>query len=120
MGNKVVHFEMAGSDHKGLQKFYGDLFGWNVDASNPMEYGMVQPDDAGIGGGISPSPDGNAHITIYVEVDDLDEALKKAESLGGKTINPPMDVPGGPTLAHVADPAGNMVGLLKAGSMNGG
>jgi predicted enzyme related to lactoylglutathione lyase len=42
----------------------------------------------------------------------LDVALTKAEKLGGKTILPPSQVPGGPKLAMFADPAGNVTGLL--------
>lgn len=117
MADKVIHFEIAGQDAKGLQKFYADLFGWSIDANNPMDYGMVDPSGSGLAGGISPSPDGTAHVTIYIEVDDLAAALTKAEQLGGKKINDPMDVPGGPTLAHFADPAGNFIGLVKSGSM---
>ncbi len=120
MGNRVVHFEAAGGDGKKLQEFYGKAFGWNIDANNPMNYGMVQPDDAGIGGGISPAgPEGSAHLTFYIEVDDLQAALDQIEKLGGKTVNPPMDVPGGPALAHFSDPEGNFVGLVKANSMGG-
>lgn len=113
MANKVGWFEIAGSDHKGLQEFYGKMFDWNVDANNPMEYGMVEAADVGLGGGIGGSPDGNPHVTVYVEVDDLQAALDKAVSLGGKIANPPMDVPDGPSIAHFTDPAGNFVGLMK-------
>lgn len=49
MGNKVTHFEMAGGDGKKLQEFYSGLFGWNIDANNPMSYGMSQPDAAFVG-----------------------------------------------------------------------
>ena len=56
-------------------------------------------------------------MTIYIEVDDLAAYLKKAESLGGRTITEPSDVPGGPRLAMFTDPEGHIVGLLQAGSM---
>jgi predicted enzyme related to lactoylglutathione lyase len=116
MGNKVGWFEVAGKDHKGLQKFYGDLFDWKVDASNPMEYGMVESGDAGLGGGIGglPPEATSGHVTVYVIVDDLQAALDKAVSLGGQIANPPMDVPDGPSIAHFLDPSGNFVGLMKA------
>jgi uncharacterized protein len=79
---------------------------------------MVSPDDAGVGGGVGPAgPGGGAHITWYVEVDDLQKALDQIEKLGGKTATPPMEVPGGPALAHFTDPEGNFVGLVKSGSM---
>jgi predicted enzyme related to lactoylglutathione lyase len=118
VGNKVTHFEAVGGDGKKLQEFYGKAFGWNIDANNPMNYGMVPAEDAGIGGGVGPAgPDGGQHLTFYIEVDDLQAALDQIEKLGGKTVNPPMDVPGGPSLAHFSDPEGNFVGLVKANSM---
>jgi len=41
MGAAVVHFEVIGKDGKALTSFYTELFGWKVDANNPMNYGMV-------------------------------------------------------------------------------
>ena len=41
MPNPVVHFEVSSADAEKAQKFYGDLFGWHIDANNPMNYGMV-------------------------------------------------------------------------------
>jgi predicted enzyme related to lactoylglutathione lyase len=80
-----------------------------------MNYGMVSADQTGIGGGIAPGE--NPTVTFYVEVDDLQAYLKKAESLGGKTVMEPMDVPGGPRIAVFADPEGNVIGLVGAGSL---
>jgi predicted enzyme related to lactoylglutathione lyase len=53
-------------------------------------------------------------VTFYVEVDDLASALEQIESAGGRTVQPPMDVPGGPTIALFADPEGHVVGLVKS------
>ena len=114
MGAAVTHFEIHGKDGAALQKFYADLFDWHVDANNPMEYGMVDTHAGhGINGGVTKDMNGAAFVTFYVEVDDLQAALDKAESLGGKTVMPPMDVPGGPTLAQFTDPEGNLIGLAK-------
>ena len=112
MGQPVVHFEVHGKDGKKLQEFYGKLFDWNVDTNNPMAYGMVAGSDGGIGGGITESP-AAPMVTFYVNVPDIAAALKKAESLGGKTVMPPMAVPGGPEIAQFADPEGNVIGLSK-------
>src|SRR6266511_542062 len=101
MANPVLHFEILGRDGKKAQEFYASLFGWNIDAANPMNYGMVSAQEGvGIGGGIAASQDGQARVIVYVEVVDLGATLNRAESLGGKTIMPPMDVPGGPKLAQ--------------------
>jgi hypothetical protein len=72
---------------------------------------MVPAQTPGIGGGVAGSE--KAMVTVYVGVDDLQAALDKAESLGGKTVSAPMDVPGGPSIATFTDPEGNVVGLVK-------
>ena len=110
--NPVTWFEILGKDGGALQKFYADLFGWNIDAANPMNYGMTQGQDDGIGGGITASQDGSSMVTVYVSVDDLQAALDKAKSLGGQVVMPPMEVPGGPKIAQFKDPAGNVIGLM--------
>ena len=119
MPNPVVHFEIVGNDSKKLQSFYSSLFGWNIDANNPMDYGMVEAQEGkGIGGGVAAAGDtGRSGVTVYAEVDDLQACLDKATSLGGKMVMPPMEVPGGPVLAMFADPEGHVIGLVKSGSM---
>jgi predicted enzyme related to lactoylglutathione lyase len=116
MGQKVVHFEILGKDGKKTMDFYSKLFDWKVDANNPMNYGLVDAGSAGIGGGVAQAQD-KPLLTFYVEVADPAATLKQAEALGGKTVMPPMEVPGGPTIAQFQDPDGNIVGLTKAGSM---
>lgn len=116
MADKVMHFEVHGKDGKRLQEFYASLFGWKVDANNPMQYGLVSPEPGGgIGGGIAQSP-AAPMVTFYVAVADLVAALAKVASLGGKTLMEPHQVPGGPEIAMFADPEGNAIGLLKAGA----
>ena len=53
---------------------------------------------------------------IYVEVDDLQAYLDKAEGLGGKTTMPITEVPGVVTLVHFTDTTGNTIGLVKSES----
>ncbi len=112
MSDPVMWFEVGGKDAKKLQDFYAKSFGWKIDANNPMNYGMVEAKE-GIPGGVGPNPDGTAHLTFYIQVADLQKALDSVEKAGGKTVNPPFQVPDGPELAHFADPEGNFVGLMK-------
>ncbi|MGH2584684.1 MAG: VOC family protein [Dehalococcoidia bacterium] len=115
MTNAVVHFEIIGKDGAKLQGFYRDLFGWRIDANNPMNYGLVDNNDAGIGGGIGPGEGDESLVTFYIGVDDLQAALDKAEQLGGKTVMPITEIPGMVIMAQFADPAGNVIGLVKNG-----
>jgi len=52
-------------------------------------------------------------LSVYVQVDDLQAYLDKAETLGGKTLVPPTEIPNTVTFAMFQDPEGNMIGLLK-------
>ena len=112
MADAVSWFEVIGKDGEKLRSFYSGIFGWKIDANNPMNYGMVNNGGAGIDGGVGQG-DGPS-LTFYVEVADLAATLKSVEAAGGKTISPPMDVPGGPAIAKFADPEGNVVGIMKS------
>ena len=46
-------------------------------------------------------------------MDDLQAYLDKAESLGGKTVMPPTEIPDIVTLAIFSDLEGNVVGMVK-------
>ena len=114
MANQVSWFEVSGKDGAELQRFYGTLFDWKIDADNPMGYGMVEAGDGGIGGGIGRSENGGGSVTFYVSVDDPQAYLDKAERLGGRTIVPVTEIPDMVTFAQLADPEGNVVGVVKS------
>jgi predicted enzyme related to lactoylglutathione lyase len=122
MGQPVVHFEITGRDSEKLHSYYSELFGWGIDANNPMKYGVVQrdgntnADGAGIGGGIGSGPEGyDGHVTFYVEVPDVEEALAKAESLGGSRMMGPEKPMEGIEIGLFGDPEGHIVGVVKSG-----
>ncbi len=121
MGQPVVHFEVVGKDADKLRSYYSELFGWQIDANNPMGYGMVSRDGntnaegVGIGGGVGGGPEGYpGHVTFYVEVPDVEAALAKAESLGGTRImgpEKPMDMV---TIGLFNDPEGHVIGVVES------
>jgi uncharacterized protein len=120
MGQPVVHFEIIGKDAGKLRSYYSDLFGWDIDADNPMNYGIVQregntnADGAGIGGGLGTGPEGyEGHVTFYIEVPDVEAALAKAESLGGSRTMGPEKVADGVEIGLFNDPEGHLVGVVK-------
>jgi predicted enzyme related to lactoylglutathione lyase len=125
MGQPVVHFEIMGNDVDTLRMFYADLFGWRIDADNPMNYGMVSPDDnqpgssetSGIGGGIGQMPDGQpGYATFYVDVPDVEAALEQAEKLGGTRVMGPEQPMEGLVIGMFTDPEGNIIGLATSGT----
>ena len=109
-GVPVDWFEILGPDPKALWSFYRDLFGWEIEegGTDQFLYGQVQLE--GIGGGIGSTPDGAPHVNAYARVDDLHKYLERAESLGGTTVMPGMDMQN-VSFAMLADPQGSTFGL---------
>jgi predicted enzyme related to lactoylglutathione lyase len=123
MGQPVVHFEVIGKDAEKLRSYYSELFGWEFDSDNPMNYGVVprqgntNADGAGIGGGVGGAPEGyDGHVTFYVEVPDVEAALAKAESLGGSRMMGPDKVMEQTEIGLVNDPEGHVIGVVKTAS----
>ncbi|MDQ2741344.1 MAG: VOC family protein [Chloroflexota bacterium] len=116
MGTPVVHFEIRSSDAQCQAAFYSELFGWELGGADEdlMNYRMIDTKaEAGIGGGMVPAQGGlTPGITVYVQVDDLQAALDRAQSLGASAALPPTKLPGPGSFAVVSDPEGNQLGLI--------
>ena len=120
MGQPVVHFEVIGRDAERLHGYYSELFGWEINADNPMNYGMVaregntNADGAGIGGGIGGGVPGHPGVMFYVEVPNVEQSLAEAERLGGSRRMGPEEIMPGLILGQFADPEGHLIGLVQA------
>lgn len=112
MSNPTMWFEVAGRDREAMKAFYSQLFEWKLTDMDAMPYTTVDAGGEGIPGGIGEAPDGHpGHVTFYVQVDDIEGSLAKAEQLGGKRLMGPMDIPSG-QIAMFADPEGHEIGLM--------
>lgn len=115
MANPVVHWEISTKDAAGLQGFFEKMFDWDVKEMSEMNYRMVEGDgENAIGGGFFQA-EGEIpqYSCVYVQVDDVQAYLDKAESNGGKALMGPQEVPNAGTLGHIMTPQGDMVGLWK-------
>ena len=113
MASHVIHIEVVGKDGPALQKFYSDVFGWQLDTGNPGGYGMLRQEGETVTGGFGASNDGGSgHVTFYVHTDDPKATLAKVERLGGRVIMPLTEVAPETTIALFTDPEGHVVGLM--------
>jgi predicted enzyme related to lactoylglutathione lyase len=109
----VVHWEIIARDHAKMRDFYAAMFNWDIGQ------GPIALVDAGIG---APPPEGftghiiagdTSRVVLDIQVRDLRESMARAEQLGGAIVAEPFDVPNGPTIARIADPEGNHIGLVQ-------
>jgi predicted enzyme related to lactoylglutathione lyase len=123
MGQPVVHVEVIGTDPTALRSYYGSLFGWEFDTSGEVAREVSTPDDygftdgnvtdegLGIPGGVGGGPSYRPRALFYVSVPDVEEALRRAESLGGARVLDPARAPSGLVVGQFTDPEGNLIGV---------
>jgi len=129
--NPVVHFEMPAEDRKRMVDFYGKAFGWTANqlGSDFGDYVVVMTSEAGedgfptkpgrINGGFFQKTKDNQHPSVVIGVDDIREAMKKVEEVGGKILGgawkqgEPDDIPGVGLYISFIDTEGNRVSMIQ-------
>ena len=111
MGYPIVHFEIRSTDPDASRAFYGKVFDWTFPEGGMPGYTYVETGiDGALPGGISPLQGGDALVTFFVGVPDVQAALDTAVANGGTVVQPATAVPG-VTFGLFADPQGQVVGL---------
>ena len=124
MTGRVVHFEIPFDDQGRAQGFYGEVFGWQLQAMPGMDYVLATtgPSDQGppsepgfINGGPLGRPQPGVGPVVVLDVDDIDATLAEVERLGGATVTARQAVGELGFSAYFTDPEGNLMGLWQDG-----
>ncbi|MCE9593149.1 MAG: VOC family protein [Planctomycetes bacterium] len=115
MSNPVTQFQILSKDPEATARFYGQLFGWTIDANNALGYRRIDTGAKdGLQGGIWPAPpEAPNFVQLFIQVDDCAAHVAKAGALGAKVIVPPSRLPDGDELAILLDPNGLSFGVFK-------
>jgi uncharacterized protein len=110
-GVPVDWFEILGTDAGRSQRFYTEIFGWQVSAAEGTGYGMVDTGTSrGIRGSIGAGAAGT-WATVYASVEDVAATLAAAAQLGGSAAHGPVAVDDHMQTGALRDPAGNVLGV---------
>jgi len=112
MGNPFVHIELNTDDVETAKQFYKKLFDWKLSDAG-MGYTLLDVGKRGAGGGMQkkPMPEAPNNWLPYVEVDDVQKTLAKAEQAGARVIAPFMAIGDMGAIAVLADPTGTAFGI---------
>jgi uncharacterized protein len=115
---KFVWFEHVSRDPAQAQRFYGELFGWKVEAfsgAGPGEYEMIKAGDRTIGGfqKLEAKDTRPPHWISYLAVPDVDAGVAAAKAAGAKVVAPAFDVPTVGRMAGILDPQGAALMLFR-------
>jgi predicted enzyme related to lactoylglutathione lyase len=112
--------ELTASDPNAAIEFYKKLFGWEIEVTHntspvdgrTMEYNIAKVGENMVAGIMAAPPGAPVAWTSYVTVDNVDETVKLAESLGAKVCLPPMDIPRVGRFSILADPQGALIAVI--------
>ena len=114
---RLVHFEMNVKDVHKTISFYEDVFGWRFQKwDGPMDYWLIMTgdeDEPGIDGGLGYEEEGFPKVVNTIDVNDIDDIIKKIESKGGQIVSPKHAVPGVGWLAYFKDSESVMFGIMQ-------
>lgn len=115
MSNPVMQFQILSKAPDAAAQFYSALFGWKVDADNPMGYRRIDTGSPqGIQGGIWPAPPQAPNfVQLFIAVEDMKAAVERAQQLGARILIPPTQLPEGDEMAVLHDPQGMSFGLWR-------
>jgi len=111
----VVHVEIPSVNVEAAGKFYQELFGWKLQHVPEMNYTMWE-DGSGSGGGFPQVSDENpaGQVLVYIDSEDIEADLKKVVKLGGKVLQPKMEIPQTGWFGVFQDPTGNVLALYTS------
>ena len=120
MAAPIVHVEVRGLDAEHLRAFYEEIFGWQRDDDLSIaDYSVSAVGTGALTAATGPVPDWSTRsCTFYMQVDDIDETLRRIEAAGGRavmprTVGPTFGATHILTFTKFVDPAGNVVGLVE-------
>lgn len=124
--DRVCHFEVPYSDKDRAEKFYQQVFGWQISpgpGEMPYSFAVTTEVDecfmpktpGGINGGMYPRSEdvGARSPVIVMEVDSIARRIKDVEAAGGKLVVGPTEISGMGIYAQVTDSEDNIIGLWQ-------
>ena len=110
MNNRVDYFEIGSPNPEASKAFYSGMFGWQIGAPSGALYSSVDGDAGGLWD--TTALGGASWAIFYVHVDDVTDAIARAEELGATVALPLVDN-GTIQFAHLIDPTGNRFAVWR-------
>jgi uncharacterized protein len=120
---RVVHFEIHASDLDRAERFYTQVFGWEVQRfDGPVDYRLVNTgsnSQTGIDGALTErrgelDGDGVIAYVCTIDVDDIEATERKIKEAGGEQVVDRQEIPEVGQLSYFKDTEGNIFGALQA------
>ncbi len=121
--NPVIFWEIASNDSERSIEFFKKVFDWDIrkTESSPIHYISTSPTFGNFDGGVFTLRKAKLpFLTIYIQVEDINETVKKIEDAGGFIVEAPIEIVPGTIICLFNEPSGVKLGLLQQTEMKNG
>ncbi|WP_282947484.1 VOC family protein [Cellulomonas endometrii] len=116
----ITHVEIPVDDTDRATAFYNGLFGWGIQEFPGFEgYPMWRAPNQVSGGGLVQRSDAQTAPRAYVEVDSIDDVLRRVTEHGGRVTAPKTEISPTSWSAAFVDPDGNEIGIYEGMTESG-
>jgi predicted enzyme related to lactoylglutathione lyase len=114
MPGRLVYFEIASGDEERAKQFWHSLFGWKFSDMEgaPLPYSTFEPEGPPTGG-MYQTESADRGVSVYFDVDDIEDASDRVRALGGEVLQDKTAVPSMGWWAACKDPEGNEFSLWQ-------
>jgi predicted enzyme related to lactoylglutathione lyase len=115
----ITHIDIPVADLARAREFYTAVLGWDIQEMPGFEgYPMWRAPNQ-IGGGLAPRDENFDRPRSYVEVDSIDDTLRRVAELGGREVLPKTEISPTSWWAVFIDTEGNQIGLYEGSDEDG-
>jgi predicted enzyme related to lactoylglutathione lyase len=115
---KFVWRELLTESPDGVERFYGELFGWTFRATDLPRYKLILHQDRPIAGMVSTGEEtkqiNESQWVSLLSVTSVDDAVRQVRGARGEVHVKPVDIPDRGRLAVVSDAQGALLAFVRA------
>ena len=115
--NPIIWWEIASHDAERSAGFLKKVFGWEIkyDKENKIyDFPIPEGKSRLMGGEVFTLKKAKLpFLTLYIQVDDINEKAKLIEELGGFILEPPFEISSGSRICLFNEPSGVTLAMLE-------
>jgi hypothetical protein len=115
--NPIVFWELASHDMEKSVQFFRDVFGWQIDFNDRLAFYIIPestPKNGSVEGGVFTLKRAKLpFLTLYIQVDDIENKVKLIEEKGGFVTEGPREIPGGSKICLFNEPSGVTFAMIQ-------
>jgi len=115
--NPVVFWELASNDMERSVQFFRDVFDWKIEFNQRLGFYIIPettPANDAIEGGIFTLKRAKLpFVSLYIQVENIEEKAILIEEMGGMVIEAPNVIPGGSTICLFNEPSGVTFAMIE-------